>query len=102
MLMAVEHIHEKGVIHRDIKLENFLISYENAGYVVKLCDFGLSKEITIGVPGGGKAKGKAGTYITMAPEMMMGQLYDSKIDCWALGVILYEMLTSNLPFYSDD
>lgn len=96
MAEAVYHCHENSVVHRDLKLENFLIDInEHTGELeVKLCDFGLAKKI---LPGH-KRKGKAGTLVTMAPEMIVCGFYDQKVDAWSLGVILFELLTNTIPF----
>ena len=42
-----------------------------------------------------------GTLVTLSPEVLLGKAYDKKVDCWSLGIILYEMLSGVLPFYSD-
>lgn len=88
--------HEKGIIHRDIKPGNIIV--QNDG-TVKIIDFGLSKllyqkAITIS----GTTKGAAAY---MSPEQALGQEINQQADIWALGVVLYEMLTGNLPFTGD-
>ena len=84
LVKALEFIHGKGIIHKDLKLENVLLS--QAGYV-KLCDFGLSEEFLHGVP---KVVDRAvGTPYSMALELREeGAQYDEKVDIWSLGVIL--------------
>lgn len=68
MVQAVHYCHRKGVVHRDLKLENFLvdIDQETTNLIIKLTDFGLSKKIK---PGHIR-KGSAGTLATMAPEII--------------------------------
>ena len=84
LVKALEFIHSKGIIHKDLKLENVLLS--QTGYV-KLCDFGLSEEFVHGVP---KVVERAvGTPYSMALELREeGAQYDEKVDIWSLGVIL--------------
>ncbi len=85
-------MHEKGFMHRDLKLENVLIRDD----VLKLCDFGLSKRIlfedqmTVSIHGGTKTH--------MAPEIYSCTYYNYKVDIWSLGVMLYNMLFFSHPF----
>ena len=99
MIKAVEHAHSLNVVHRDIKLENFLVDFDQDSekIIVKLTDFGLSKEVQPGA----KYSGRSGTLVTMAPEMINNNHYWSKVDVWSLGVVLFELLTNELPFYSN-
>lgn len=84
-------------MHRDLKLENILLDrHEN----VKLCDFGFTREYE------GKAsylQTYCGTVCYAAPEMLKGEKYaGEKVDVWSLGVILYALITGELPFDEDD
>lgn len=94
---AVSYVHQQSCVHRDLKLENILLDkHEN----VKLCDFGFTREYE------GKANHLqtfCGTICYSAPEMLKGEKYaGEKVDVWSLGVILYALLTGELPFDDDD
>jgi Tfp pilus assembly protein PilF len=99
---GLAHAHERGVIHRDLKSANVIITPEGRP---KVLDFGLAKRM----PGGPEAatrtdeplsaKGAvAGTLSYMAPEVLQGEPADARSDVWALGVMLYEAVTGTLPF----
>ena len=84
---ALEYAHEKGVVHRDIKPENLLLDREGR---LKIADFGIASS------GGDSGTEKAGTPAYMAPEQS-GTHVDKRADIYALGVVLYEMLTGERP-----
>lgn len=85
--------HGKGIIHRDIKSANVIINNEE---VVKIVDFGLAK--LMGMTQITKAGTTMGTVAYMSPEQARGDAADHRADIWALGVVLYEMVTGSLPF----
>jgi len=94
---ALAYAHERGIIHRDIKPANIMVSYEG---VVKVADFGLAKfSTTAGETLGLTQSGMAmGTLHFMAPEaLMLGAAVDHRADIYAVGVMLYQMLTGKLP-----
>jgi len=94
---AVTYVHNLSCVHRDLKLENILLDKNES---VKLCDFGFTREYE------GKAahlQTFCGTICYSAPEMLRGEKYaGEKVDVWSLGIILYALLTGELPFDDDD
>ncbi|KAL8579164.1 hypothetical protein ACOMHN_010748 [Nucella lapillus] len=92
ILMAVQYIHSKKVLHRDLKTENIFLTKNNT---VKIGDFGISKILdnTIDV-----AKTVVGTPSYLSPELCEDIPYNSKSDIWALGCLLYEMCALRPPF----
>ena len=86
---------DNKIIHRDIKLENILVKNDNSDYVVKLTDYGISKQLmTISQ----KCQTNAGTQMTMAPEIIKGEKYDNKCDLWSIGIIIYQLSFKEYPY----
>ena len=88
---------ENKIVHRDIKLENILIKIKNNKTIPKICDFGFSKEI--------KEKSNntlLGTPNTCAPEVIEGKEYDSSVDLWSMGVIIYYCYFQKYPYNNKD
>jgi len=92
---ALEYIHARGVIHRDLKPENIMIG---PGDRVKLIDFGIAGKSGARRLTFGKLSNIMGTAEYIAPEQVNGKRGDARSDIYALGVILFEMLTGTVPF----
>ena len=93
MLSAVAYIHSRGVIHRDIKLENFLIFHDNSSEIlIALTDFGISQFADQVIPS------VSGTIAYFAPEIFTDHVSTTKSDMWALGVTFYTLLSGLRPF----
>ena len=93
---ALQHAHEHGVLHRDVKPHNVLLDELSGGQAV-LGDFGLAKEVDRG-DGLTHTGAAMGTPAYMAPEQVEGRPADARTDVWGLGVTLYEMLAACPPF----
>lgn len=91
---GIKYLHQYGILHRDIKPDNIMLSDITEGASVKIMDFGLSK---IMGPQEKVADGY-GSLSFVAPEVLIRQPYNKQIDMWSLGVILYYMLSGTLPF----
>jgi len=91
--------HEKGVVHRDIKSANLMVVRAATGSEpqLKIMDFGLA-QLTAGASKLTQDGSTLGTAAYMSPEQSRGEKVDQRTDLWSLGVVLYEMLTSHLPF----
>ena len=100
---AVAEAHGYGIVHRDLKPANlFLASRANGRPVVKVLDFGISKSLNKAEASLTKTSAVMGSPLYMSPEQMASARHaDVRSDIWALGIILYEVLTQRLPFTAD-
>jgi len=101
VLAGVGAAHAEGVIHRDLKPANILIRGKDG--VVKVTDFGIAKPEEDAQAGRGKTQGIIGSLNYMSPEQVRGQRdLDRRVDIYGLGIMLFEMLTGQMPFDSDN
>ena len=92
---ALDYLHANGVVHRDLKPENIMVGL---GDRIKLIDFGIARKAGARRLTFGKLSNIMGTAEYMAPEQVKGKRGDARSDLYALGVILFEMLTGSTPF----
>ncbi|XP_004412321.1 PREDICTED: rhodopsin kinase [Odobenus rosmarus divergens] len=92
IVSGLEHLHQRGIVYRDLKPENVLLDDDGN---IRISDLGLAVELKDGQT---KTKGYAGTPGFMAPELLRGEEYDFSVDYFALGVTLYEMIAARGPF----
>lgn len=100
---AVAAAHKKGIVHRDLKSPNIMVTLDGH---VKVLDFGLAKRIELDGAAGRETSSEVltahdqtpGTVVCMSPEQVRGEPIDARTDIFSLGVVLYEMATGRLPF----
>ncbi|XP_065898472.1 calcium/calmodulin-dependent protein kinase type IV-like [Dysidea avara] len=99
ILQAVQYLHGNGIIHRDLKPENLLYAHPGDDSAIKIADFGMSRMLK---PDQVEMMTCCGTPGYVAPEVLLGKMYDGQVDLWAVGVILFIMLGGYEPFAGDD
>jgi len=94
---AIEYLHNQGIAHRDLKPENLLSIGQGENEIIKVADFGLSKNF-----GDEKMMTSCGSPGYVAPEVLECESYDKAVDMWSIGVIIYILLVGYPPFYADN
>ncbi|KAL4435846.1 hypothetical protein ABPG74_015814 [Tetrahymena malaccensis] len=96
LFQAVNYMHSRNIIHRDLKLENILFESESQNSDIKIIDFGLAKK----VEDDDRRHTMVGSVAYMAPEVMFNKTYNKSCDIWSLGIIMYRLICGQLPFKS--
>uniref|UniRef100_A0AAQ6ACN3 Protein kinase C n=1 Tax=Amphiprion ocellaris TaxID=80972 RepID=A0AAQ6ACN3_AMPOC len=96
IICGLQFLHSRGIIYRDLKLDNVLL--DSDGHI-KIADFGMCKE---NMQDDSRTSTFCGTPDYIAPEILLGQKYNSSVDWWSFGVLLYEMLIGQSPFHGRD
>jgi len=96
ILLALENLHRRDIIYRDLKPDNVVIDTD--GHAM-LTDFGLSKEGVLDVSNG--ARSFCGSVAYLSPEMLRKTGHGKSVDWYLLGVLLYEMLVGKTPYFAD-
>jgi len=96
IILSIRHLHKQEIVYRDLKPENLLIDKEGH---IKITDFGFAKELT-----NDRTYTLCGTPEYLAPEIIKGSKvgYGKSVDIWALGILLFEMLSGYPPFYDNE
>src|SRR4029079_2679943 len=100
---ALQAAHDLGIVHRDLKASNIFIANVGGQRVIKLLDFGIAKLLHPDAGEGGLTVvgTRLGTSYTMAPEQIRGDGVDARTDIYALGVVLYHLVTGQSPFRAE-
>jgi len=91
---GIKYLNQLGIVYRDLKPSNIMITKQNNFGIIKIADFGISKIISPTE----RTKDGVGTLAYISPEILKRTPYNQKVDIWAMGVILYQILSDTLPF----
>jgi serine/threonine-protein kinase len=95
---AIVEAHGLGIIHRDLKPSNLFLAEENGGSIIKVLDFGISKDLTDAESKLTTGDSVVGTVVYASPEQLRRRTIDARSDIWSLGIALYELITGTVPF----
>mmetsp|Transcript_27567 Transcript_27567/g.82148 ORF Transcript_27567/g.82148 Transcript_27567/m.82148 type:complete len:603 (+) Transcript_27567:84-1892(+) len=98
MLRAVGYLHAQSIVHRDLKLENFLYESKDPNSQLKLIDFGFAKHWDAST----LMTASCGSIAYVSPDVLSGRGYTNKCDLWSLGVIVWMLLSGYPPFHGDE
>ncbi len=98
ILRALQHAHDKGIVHRDIKPQNIMLLPDGT---IKVADFGIARFSRQDIRATRSTDKAIGSVHYISPEQARGEITDEKADIYSVGVMLYEMLTGKLPFDAD-
>ena len=99
ILRALQHAHDKGIVHRDIKPQNIMLLPDGT---IKVTDFGIARLSRADLRATTEGDKAIGSVHYISPEQARGEITDEKADLYSVGVMLYEMLTGRLPFEADN
>ena len=99
ILRALQHAHDKGIVHRDIKPQNIMLLSDGT---IKVTDFGIARLSRNEVRATSEGNKAIGSVHYISPEQARGEITDEKTDLYSVGIMLYEMLTGCLPFEADN
>lgn len=99
ILRALQHAHDKGIVHRDIKPQNIMLLSDGT---IKVTDFGIARLTRSEMQATAVGNKAIGSVHYISPEQARGEITDEKTDLYSVGIMLYEMLTGRLPFEADN
>ena len=99
ILRALQHAHDKGIVHRDIKPQNIMLLSDGT---IKVTDFGIARLTRNEIKSPSEGNKAIGSVHYISPEQARGEITDEKTDLYSVGIMLYEMLTGCLPFEADN
>ena len=98
MCSALGAAHRSGIVHRDLKASNVMVSHPGQPFWIKLIDFGIAKLVAPEAPRLTRTGSQVGTMTAMSPEQLLGMPVDWRADIYSLGVLLYQCVTGQRPF----